>query len=136
MSQYMDRAVELRAITERHYNCAQSVFIPFAEAQGMDHELAYRLSANFGAGLKSGATCGAVVGGLMVLGLYGVEDPASIKRYYDQVKEHHDNKLDCRDLLQAWFAAGNQNKKPHCDDMVFECVALCEELLREKGKIE
>lgn len=136
MSQYMDRAIELRGITERHYNCAQSVFIPFAEAQGLDHELAYCLSANFGAGLKSAATCGAVVGGLMVLGLYGVEDPASIKVYYDRVKENHDNRIDCKDLLSVWFADGNKDKKTHCDGMVFECVALCEEILREKGKIE
>ena len=28
-----------------------------------------------------------------------------------------------------------REKKPHCDDMDFECVALVEEILKEKGKI-
>ncbi len=136
MSQYLERAIDLRATTSRHYNCAQSVFIPFAEAKGLDTELAYQLSSNFGTGLKIQATCGAVVGGLMALGLYGVDDPVSVEDYYRRVNMNHTAKINCKDLLSVWFADGNRERKPHCDGMVFECVSLCETILREKGKIE
>ena len=27
-------------------------------------------------------------------------------------------------------------KKPHCDALVYECIRLCEEMLRERGKLE
>ena len=43
MSKYYDRAVELRAIIEPHYNCAQSVFLPFAEDAGLTEEMAYKV---------------------------------------------------------------------------------------------
>lgn len=135
MSQFLERAKELRAITDRHYNCAQAVLIPFAEAAGLDHETAYRLAANFASGMKRGATCGAITGGLMALGLYGLESAADVQTYHRRLRESHDNQLDCADLLRVWAAAGNQEKKPHCDAMVFECVTLCETLLRERGKL-
>lgn len=135
MSEFLERAKELRANTERHYNCAQAVLIPFAEAAGMDHETAYRLAANFASGMKRGSTCGAITGGLMALGLYGLETPADIQLYHQRLRAQHQNMLDCADLLAAWVAAGNKDKKPHCDAMVYECVTLCEALLREKGKL-
>lgn len=133
MSKILERAKELRAITERHYNCAQSVFLPFAEAKGVDSELANSFAANFGAGMKRGGTCGAITGGLMVLGLYGVEDPETIRTYHQRLMANHDRMMDCKDLLSVWHKAGNKDRKPHCDAMVYECVELCEELLREKG---
>lgn len=69
MSRYMEKAKELRADTGRHYNCAQSVLIPFAADAGIDEEAAFRVAANFGGGMKMGSVCGAVTGGLMALGL-------------------------------------------------------------------
>ena len=74
MSRYLDRAKELRASTAPPYNCAQSVVIPFATDAGLSEEHANALCANLGGGLKRAATCGAIVGGLVVLGLFGVED--------------------------------------------------------------
>lgn len=35
-SRYLLKAEELRAITEIHYNCAQSVTVPFADVVGLD----------------------------------------------------------------------------------------------------
>ncbi|MGN0970551.1 MAG: C-GCAxxG-C-C family protein [Aristaeellaceae bacterium] len=134
MSKYMDRARELRAIVTPHYNCAQAVLLPFAPDAGVSEEQAYKLAANFGAGMKMASVCGAITGGLMALGLYGLEDPKTIGEYYRRLKESHDGLLDCASLLRVNREQGRE-KKPHCDDMVFECVALVEALLRENGKI-
>ena len=72
-SRFLLRAEALRRDWTRHYNCAQSVLIPFAEAGGLDEETAFRLAANFGGGMKRASVCGAITGGLMVLGLFGVD---------------------------------------------------------------
>ena len=50
MSEHLKRAEELRAITERHYNCAQSVFITFSEQFGIEKDTALKLSSSFGGG--------------------------------------------------------------------------------------
>lgn len=135
MSKYMDRARELRAIVTPHYNCAQSVLLPFAPDAGMTEETAYLMAANFGAGMKMASVCGAITGGLMALGLHGVDDAATIADLYSRLKNNHQGVLDCAGLLKINKEQGRE-KKPHCDDMVFECVALVEEILREKGKIK
>lgn len=134
MSKYLEKAKELRAITERHYNCAQSVLVPFAEAAGISEEQAYRTAANFGSGMKMAGTCGAVTGGLMVLGLFGIDDGPTINSYYAKVKGNHEGFLDCADLLRINKERGGE-KKPHCDAMVYECVSLVEEILKERGLI-
>ena len=70
----MERAKELRSGSCGNYNCAQSVLIPKWEEMGLDHDMAKRLSKNFGVGMKIGSTCGAITGGLMVLGLKVVHE--------------------------------------------------------------
>ncbi|MCQ2373813.1 MAG: C-GCAxxG-C-C family protein [Phascolarctobacterium sp.] len=131
MSEHLKRAEELRAITERHYNCAQSVFVPFAKECGLDEEQAYKVAANFGAGMKVAGTCGAITGGLMVLGMLGVEDPAVIRNYFQAFKDNHEGCTDCVDLLRINAQAGKE-KKPHCDAMVYEAVKVVEKILAEQ----
>lgn len=135
MSKYYDRAVELRAILTPHYNCAQAVILPFAEAAGMSEQMAYQIAANFGAGMKRAATCGSIAGGLMVLGLFGIDDPQTISEYYQTLKDRHQNYLDCANLLRINKEVGLE-KKPHCDAMVYECIQIVEHILRKKGCIE
>ena len=40
----------LRADTSVHYNCCQSVLIPFCRECGISEETAYRLGSQFGGG--------------------------------------------------------------------------------------
>lgn len=133
-SRYLQKAEELRAITEIHYNCAQSVAVPFADVVGLDEDTMYRMAANFGGGMKMAATCGAVTGALMVLGLAGLDDVEMLKEIYKRVRENHEGFLDCADLLRINAQKGLP-KKPHCDAMVYELVEITEELLRRYGKI-
>ena len=135
MSIFHERAVQLRAQLEPHVNCTQSVVVPFAEAAGVAEETAMRFARGFGGGMKRGSVCGAVTGGIMVLGLFGLDDPATLGKYHEMIRQNHEGMLLCMDLLRANAAAGRE-KKPHCDAMVLECVDLVEKILKEKGKLE
>ena len=128
----MDRMEEtrgLRARTDIHFNCCQSVLVPFAEVCGLSREAVYQLGAHFGAGMKHGATCGAVTGALMVLGMAGADNDAALelmRRF-----RWHNQALDCAALLCLAEQRGEE-RKCHCDRMVYEAVALLEEQLEQK----
>ena len=131
MSVYLERAKQLRAIAVPHYNCGQSVLLPFALDAGLTEAQAMGICANFGGGLKRASACGAITGGLVVLGLFGIDNPTE---YYRILRERHHGMLDCAELLRRNKELG-QEKKPHCDALVYECVTLVEELLRQQGKL-
>jgi C_GCAxxG_C_C family probable redox protein len=66
----LDVEKEAKQLFEAHYNCAQAVFGIFADDFGLDRETAFRIATPFGGGIgHSGQLCGAVSGGLMVIGL-------------------------------------------------------------------
>jgi C_GCAxxG_C_C family probable redox protein len=133
MSIYLDRSHQLRDDPTTHYNCAQAVFIPFAEAKGLSFEAANAITANFGAGMRIASVCGAMTGALMALGLYGADDGPTVAAFFREMRNTHDGNIECKDLLSAYHAAGGRDKKPHCDGMVYQCVALVEQMLTEKG---
>ncbi len=92
------------------FSCSQAVFSAFAEAGSIDLETALRIASSFGAGMaRMGDTCGAITGGMMVLGLkFGriVPDDSDAKEMnYQLVHEFVEEfnrrfeKADCRDLL-------------------------------------
>ena len=133
MGKYLDRAKELRNDPAVIYNCSQAVVGAFAPDCGLSQEGACRVAANFGGGMKMAATCGAVTGGLMVLGLYGIDDPPTIGAFVRAIRDNHSGCLNCGDLLRLNKEAGG-TKKPHCDGMVYEAVDLLERILKEKGR--
>lgn len=128
----LERARELRDDPHAHYNCAQAVLAPFAEQEGLGFERAVRLTANFGAGMRVGLTCGAITGGLMALGLCGATGPRDSAEFFARMREKHEGRSDCRDLLAAEVRGGAQ-KKPHCDAMVYEAVEIACDILEERG---
>lgn len=132
MDKIMQRTHELRNDPTVHYNCAQAVFIPFAERKGLTAEQANAIAENFGAGMRTGMTCGAITGGLMALGLYGIKEPKDTVGFIRQMRDKHDGRTECRDLLMAEVHSPAE-KKPHCDAMVYEAVELVEEILQARG---
>lgn len=115
----------LRADTQVHYNCAQSVLIPFAAEMGITEEQANALALNFGAGMGCGSMCGAVVGALMAMGGLGVPQ----ERRLELVRRFRaeNGAADCPDLLKAAAERG-EAKKTHCDRMVAQCLDfVCKE---------
>ena len=68
---HMELVRSLRADTEVHYNCCQSVLVTFAREMGLSREQAYALGAYFNSGMRHGSVCGALSGAMMVLGMTG-----------------------------------------------------------------
>ena len=122
----MERAKALRGDTRVHYNCCQSVLLPFCARCGLTEEQAMALGAHFGAGMRHGGTCGAVTGGLMVLGLAGKGEEAA-RALLNEIRAHN-GALDCAHLLARAKAEGME-RKPHCDGMVYQAVACLQSLL-------
>lgn len=133
MSEHLKKAEELRAIVTPHYNCAQSVLVPFAKECGVTEEQAYKVGAHFGAGMKIGQTCGAITGALMVLGMLGLDDVAITRQFFQAIKENHKGCINCVDLLRINAEAGLE-KKAHCDGMVYEAIKLIEKIVEENKK--
>ena len=135
MSIYTERAAALRASTDVHYNCAQSVLVSLAPALGLTEEQAMGVAANFGGGMKMGSVCGAVTGSLMALGLAGLTEESAVGAFTDAFRTGHGETLLCRELLADNERRGGE-RKPFCDALVLECVARAETLLRATGKLD
>ena len=90
----MDMKLEAQKYFDRHFNCAQSVFAPFALRFGMDLDTALKIATPFGGGMgHAGQVCGAVSGGLMTIGLAkGIASYDREKKYacYELAQEFQD----------------------------------------------
>jgi C_GCAxxG_C_C family probable redox protein len=133
------------------FNCAQSVFVPYAINKGMTAENAFKMATGFGAGMVyRGETCGAVTGAMMAIGLnYGRKNAVDtgsrdktytlINEFYAKFKEKHGTII-CKELLkydisipenrELVFKAGLFDTL--CPKLVEDASALVEELMSEK----
>jgi C_GCAxxG_C_C family probable redox protein len=94
------------------FNCAQSVLFAFAPDLGLDTDTALKVSTGFGGGMaRQGEVCGAVTGGIMVLGLkFGrggqMDSPAKEQTYQktleltSRFEKRHGSCL-CHELLHG-----------------------------------
>lgn len=66
----------------------------------------------------------------MVLGLAGIDRPSDVAGFVRRIRENHEDRIMCADLLRANAERGG-NKKAHCDGMVYEAVAILEEMIQQ-----
>jgi C_GCAxxG_C_C family probable redox protein len=148
MSDKVNGAVETYRNTG--FNCAQSVLSEFAPQFGMDRDTAMKLACGFGAGMgRSGNVCGAVTGGMLVLGLkYGMVDPElqeDKEKTYDQIlkllnriKAIHGSD-NCTDLMGVDIgtpeglqeAQDKELSDKICSKIVGDVTRILEELLED-----
>lgn len=146
MSKYGEKAAELN---KSGYNCAQSVFVAYAEDQGMDRELAAQISGNLGTGCREGCSCGALNGALMALGFYcghaKAEDGAAKSRAFnvsiDFVKKFKTvhGTTQCRELLGGNPSIPEERKRlaaegklsTICPKLTVSAAELLEEYIKE-----
>lgn len=103
-------AAQAQALFYEGYNCAQSVFLAFAERLGLEREAAARMSSSFGAGMgRLREVCGAVSAMFLIAGMAcGYDDPKDdaakaahyqrIQQLAAQFRERHGTII-CRELL-------------------------------------
>ena len=139
MSKYTDLAMERRSHMTPEgrpaWNCCQSVVAVFARDAGYDAEACMKAATYFRGGMQMGAVCGVVTGGLMALGLAGLDDAQTANEFVRKIRDNHDGMTCCRDLLRVNAENGGE-KLPHCNAMIREAIGYVEEILREKGKLE
>lgn len=125
---YMEVVRPLRADQETHYNCCQSVLVTFAKEMGLSRDQAYALGAYFNGGMRHGSVCGALSGAMMVLGMTGCgeQEAAALLR---QFQENH-GATDCAALLKSAQERGEE-RKPHCDNLVYELVEAVARILAQ-----
>lgn len=133
MEKHIEKAMELRNEVPMCNNCAQTIMRVYAEELGLNEDTAAALGSNFGGGMKCGSTCGVITAGLMVLGAKGVQSPAVLNEFRKRIADNHDGMTDCAALLRANAAKGGE-KKPHCDGMIREAIALIDELAEQSQK--
>ncbi len=138
MSKYTDLAMERRSrLTPEGrpaWNCCQAVVTVFAQDAGYDEEAGMKAATYFRGGMQMGSVCGAVAGGLLALGLAGLDDPQISNDLIRQVRESHNGMINCKDLLHVNAENGGQ-KMPHCNAMIRECIDFVENALKAKGKL-
>ena len=139
MSKYTDAALERRSQFTPEgrpvFNCCQAVVSVFAGDAGYDEAACLKAATYFRGGMQIGSVCGAITGGLMALGLAGLDDPAAANEFFRQVRARHEGMIHCKDLLKASAERG-EVKLTHCNGMICDCVAIAEAILRENGRLE
>lgn len=119
-----DKARAAMARYDAGYNCAQSVLGAFAQELGLDSELAHKLSSCFGGGMRMGATCGALSGALMVIGL--AMGYSEVNQTAKELTEQH-----CLSFIARWKEViGDTN----CKGILGLDVSIPEQ--RQKGRDE
>ena len=94
----------------KRFTCSAAVFSAFSQELGLEQDTARKIACGFGAGIsKTGNTCGAVTGAIMVIGLrYGKADEgdeAATEKTRSLVREFigkfaaKNGSVNCTDLL-------------------------------------
>lgn len=106
-------------------NCCQAVLLSFADELGMDEETLMKIGACYGGGMGGmGATCGALCGAEIVLGLRHYEG----KPMHRQARELYTNfeKASGATICKELKGAGTGKALCSCDDCVRHAVELLE----------
>ena len=122
---HMEHSRALRAREDIHFNCFQSVVVPYAKELNLTEDQAYALGAHFGGGVRHGSICGALSGAMMVMGGLGYDEKAATEFLRAFIEKHGSSA--CAQLLKDSRERGEE-KKPHCDSLVFEMIEALEAL--------
>lgn len=122
-----EKAFELRSNTEVHYNCAQSVLMPFAGELELTEGKAFDLALNFGGGMGCGGMCGAVTGALMAMGGLGLPLDKRVE-LIEGFRERFGG-TDCA-VITAGMEKGSPEMKARCGEFIGCCMDF---VCRETG---
>lgn len=151
----MDRCALAYQYHKQGYSCAQSVAGAFSDLTGGEPERLLAAAGGFGGGVggSHAELCGAVSGGLLVLGLLFPhtrgEDREAKRQIYALAKQFRQRFFEtfgstrCGDLLRARPGVSDQTRAArrlgitaHCDIMVVTAVEMLEDLLQQAARAE
>ena len=128
---------------ERHhkgYNCAQAVLCTYCDLFQVDESVAYRIAEGFGAGMGARqATCGAVTGMFMVLGLMNsngdianaggtkVDTYQLVREKAEEFRQKNSSVI-CADLL----GVAGKPKLRSCDGCIEDACRILEGYMAEQ----
>lgn len=145
---------EALIIKSRGYNCAQAAIGALAPHVGLDQDIAFKMMAGFGGGMRHKELCGAVLAAGLILSLkYGSSEPDKeadkkikdiILKLVDRFKEKNGSTV-CRELLERDIKEFEWNlneslsdindyslKAPVCGIAITDAVALTFEIMEEE----
>jgi C_GCAxxG_C_C family probable redox protein len=135
-------------LMEDGMNCAQAVRVALGKSFGIDRQAAMGLASAFGGGMAcTGQTCGAVTGGLMIIGLHcnkarwlafrKMSLSYALGRDFIRQFELREGSTQCRQLLEAAGAAGDPAQamgsavyRTLCQKLVHDAVQILDGLLK------
>jgi C_GCAxxG_C_C family probable redox protein len=144
----LSEAKEADSQFEKGYSCAPSVLSAYSEQFGLEKELALKIACGFGGGIgRTGRTCGAVTGAVMVIGLKrGQADLAdeksrqethkSVKEFIEKFTALHGS-VECRELIgydlsnpdEFESARASSDVERKCRGFVHDAALILENLL-------
>jgi len=140
-----DDAIELM---EDGMNCSQAVLIALGGRLGIDRRTAMGVASAFGGGMAcTGQTCGAVTGGLMVIGLHcnkarwfasrRTSLAYALGRDFLRQFQAREGSTQCRQLLEAAGIVGSPQQvmaseayRTHCQKLVHDGAQILDGLLQ------
>ena len=140
----MDQGIKAAELFLQGYNCAQSVFITFAEEFGIDKETALKLSSSFGGGMgRLREVCGAVSSIFAIAGLkhgYTCNNNDEIKaEHYERIQslankfKQRYNTIICRELLELPEGADSSTPSKRTEE--YYHTRTCEAFVRYAAEI-
>lgn len=125
------------------FTCSSAIFSAFSDEMGLDNKTAKKIACGFGAGMsKTGNTCGAVSGAIMVIGLkYGKTKPGddaatektrALTRQFIQEFAAKNGSVNCMELLGYNLSKVDEYEKAR-EKKLF--VTKCSELVRDAAVI-
>ena len=111
-------------------NCCQSVLLAYADVLGKDEDALRRLGAGFAVGMGSmEATCGALIGAGMILGLKTADRDLSRSRMKERMArfQQRNGATQCKMLK----GVGTGKVLRECRDCVADAAEFLEEQLRQ-----
>jgi C_GCAxxG_C_C family probable redox protein len=144
----LSKAKEAGDQFEKGYSCAPSVLSAYSQQFGLAEELALKIACGFGGGIgHMGRTCGAVTGGVMVIGLKHGQTDANdeesrqethklVKEFIDKFEALHGS-VECRELIgydlsnpaELETARADDAREKRCRGFVHDAARILEDVL-------
>ncbi|MFX0141162.1 MAG: C-GCAxxG-C-C family protein [Candidatus Hodarchaeota archaeon] len=124
-------------------NCAQAILKAYGTQYGIDEDLAFKIASSLGGGLaRSGNTCGAVTGALLVIGLkyrnLDAEDQENKELTYETGKNFIEQfrsingTIKCKELLNCDISTLEGREKANKDNLFED---LCPKFVKSAAEI-